>query len=192
MVKSDWVQDKGKWYYLDKNGVMLTDAVVKDKSDSNKYYYLNEDGVYDGKDLTYEQVKAMSLKVGYRKGTKSSTPGVHTVGEDGQEFMVTKSGIALVTPGNDVVFTKDMTDTLWDFSKNPNMFTEDLKKQTVPDIPMINNTVTQTVPVNINIAGNADMNTVNAIKEMLPKEMKKYATGKMWNDINTAGVRFRR
>ena len=105
---------------------------------------------------------------------------------------MTKSGVALVTPGNDVVFTKDMTDTLWDFSKNPNMFTEDLKKQTVPDIPMINNTITQTVPVNINIAGNADMNTVNAIKEMLPKEMKKYATGKMWNDINTAGVRFRR
>lgn len=192
MVKSNWVQDKGKWYYLDKNGALLTDAVVKDKSDSNKYYYLNEDGVYDGKDLTYEQVKAMDLKVGYRKGTKSSTPGVHPVGENGQEFMVTKSGIALVTPGNDVVFTKDMTDTLWDFSKNPNMFTEDLKKQTVPDIPMINNTITQTVPVNINIAGNADMNTVNAIKEMLPKEMKKYATGKMWNDINTAGVRFRR
>lgn len=192
MVKSNWVQDKGKWYYLDKNGVMLTDAVVKDKSDSNKYYYLNKDGVYDGKDLTYEQVKAMGLKVGYRKGTKSSTPGVHPVGENGQEFMVTKSGIALVTPGNDVVFTKDMTDTLWDFSKNPNMFTEDLKKQTVPDIPMINNTMTQEININIPISGNADQNTVNAIKEMLPKEMKKYATGKMWNDIKTAGVRFRR
>ena len=193
MVKSDWVQDSKKknWYYVGADGAMLTNKAVKDKK-KDVYYYLDDDGKWDGKELTYEQIKKLGYSVGYRKGTKSSTPGVHPVGEDGQEFMVTKSGVALVTPGNDVVFTKDMTDTLWDFSKNPNMFTEDLKKQTVPDIPMINNTITQTVPVNINIAGNADMNTVNAIKEMLPKEMKKYATGKMWNDINTAGVRFRR
>ena len=90
------------------------------------------------------------------------------------------------------MFTKEMTDKLFDFSKNPDMFVENLKKQSIPDIPMINNTMTQEININIPISGNADMNTVNAIKEMLPKEMKKYATGKMWNDINTAGVRFRR
>lgn len=192
MVKSNWVQDKGKWYYLDKNGALLTDAVVKDKSDSNKYYYLNEDGVYDGKDLTYEQVKAMGLKVGYRKGTKSSTPGVHPVGEDGPEFIISNNGTAMVTPnGGDMVFTKDMSGKLFDFSKNPVGFMDDLKKQTIADIPMVNNAVTQSIPINIVVQGNADQNTINAMKGMLQTEMKKYATGSMFRDIQKAGRGYR-
>ena len=194
MVKSDWVQDSKKknWYYVGAYGAMLTNKAVKDKK-KDVYYYLDDDGKWDGKELTYEQIKKLGYSVGYRKGTKSSTPGVHPVGEDGPEFIIADNGTAMVTPnGGDMVFTKDMSGKLFDFSKNPVGFMDDLKKQTIADIPMINNAVTQSIPINIVVQGNADQNTVNAIKEMLPKEMKKYATGKMWNDINTAGVRFRR
>lgn len=193
MVKSDWVQDKGKWYYLDKNGAMLTDSVVKDKNDSNKYYYVDDNGVYDGKELTYDQVKAMGLKVGYRKGTKSADKGWHAEGEDGYELIEADDGTMLRNyHGGETVFTKAMTDNLWNFSKNPNMFVDDLKSSLATDVPMINNSMAQNININIPIAGNADMNTVNAIKEMLPKEMKKYATGKMWSDISATGIRYRR
>lgn len=192
MVKSDWVQDKGKWYYLDKNGAMLTDSVVKDKNDSNKYYYVDDNGVYDGKELTYDQVKAMGLKVGYRKGTKSADKGWHAEGEDGYELIEADDGTMLRNyHGGETVFTKAMTDNLWNFSKNPNMFVDDLKSSLATDVPMINNSMAQNININIPIAGNADMNTVNAIKEMLPKEMKKYATGPMFRDIQKAGRGYR-
>lgn len=195
MAKSCWKQDgKGKWFYLDKSGAMVTDAAVKSK-ENDGYYYVDDDGKWDGETLTYAEVKQRGLKIGYKKGTRSATPGLHPVDEEGRgsELIIAKNGTILNSPsGGEVVFTKEMTDKLFDFSKNPDMFVDNLKKQSIPDIPMINNTMTQQITVPINIAGNADMNTVNAIKEMLPKEMKKYATGKMWNDINTAGVRFRR
>ena len=173
---------------------MVTDAAVKSK-ENDGYYYVDDDGKWDGETLTYAEVKERGLKIGYKKGTRSATPGLHPVDEEGRgsELIIAKNGTILNSPsGGEVVFTKEMTDKLFDFSKNPDMFVENLKKQSIPDIPMINNTMTQEININIPISGNADMNTVNAIKEMLPKEMKKYATGKMWNDINTAGVRFRR
>lgn len=194
MVKSDWVQYKGKWYYLDKNGVMATDVAVKGKKDSDKdsYYYVDDDGKWDGKMLSYDQVKQLGLQVGYRTGTKSATPGWHPFDEDGagSEIIVTADGTMLRDfQGGETVFSKAMTDNIWDFAKNPSMFVDDLKSDLKTDVPMINNTnVTQTVPININIAGNADQNTINAIKELLPKEMKKYATGKMFTDIKRAST----
>ena len=93
--------------------------------------------------------------------------------------------------GGETVFTKAMTDNLWNFSKNPNMFVDDLKSSLATDVPMINNSMAQNININIPIAGNADMNTVNAIKEMLPEEMKKYATGPMFRDIQKAGRGYR-
>lgn len=191
MAKSCWKQDgKGKWFYLDKSGAMVTDAAVKSK-ENDGYYYVDDDGKWDGETLTYAEVKRRGLKIGYKKGTRSATPGLHPVDEEGRgsELMIAKNGTILNSPsGGEVVFTKEMTDKLFDFSKNPDMFVENLKKQSIPDIPMINNTMTQQITVPINIAGNADMNTINAIKEMLPKEMKKYATGKMFTDIKRAST----
>lgn len=193
MVKSDWVQDSKKknWYYVGADGAMLTNKAVKDKK-KDVYYYLDDDGKWDGKELTYEQIKKLGYSVGYRKGTKSSTPGVHPVGEDGPEFIIADNGTAMVTPnGGDMVFTKDMSGKLFDFSKNPVGFMDDLKKQTIADIPMINNTVTQSIPINIVVQGNADQNTINAMKGMLQTEMKKYATGSMFRDIQKAGRGYR-
>lgn len=193
MVKSDWVQDSKKknWYYVGADGAMLTNKAVKDKK-KDVYYYLDDDGKWDGKELTYEQIKKLGYSVGYRKGTKSSTPGVHPVGEDGPEFIISNNGTAMVTPnGGDMVFTKDMSGKLFDFSKNPVGFMDDLKKQTIADIPMINNAVTQSIPINVVVQGNADQNTINAMKGMLQTEMKKYATGSMFRDIQKAGRGYR-
>lgn len=193
MVKSDWVQDgkKKNWYYVGADGAMLTNKAVKDKK-KDVYYYLDDDGKWDGKELTYEQIKKLGYSVGYRKGTKSSTPGVHPVGEDGPEFIISNNGTAMVTPnGGDMVFTKDMSGKLFDFSKNPVGFMDDLKKQTIADIPMINNAVTQSIPINVVVQGNADQNTINAMKGMLQTEMKKYATGSMFRDIQKAGRGYR-
>jgi len=193
MVKSDWVQDSKKknWYYVGADGAMLTNKAVKDKK-KDVYYYLDDDGKWDGKELTYEQIKKLGYSVGYRKGTKSSTPGVHPVGEDGPEFIISNNGTAMVTPnGGDMVFTKDMSGKLFDFSKNPVGFMDDLKKQTIADIPMINNAVTQSIPINIVVQGNADQDTINAMKGMLQTEMKKYATGSMFRDIQKAGRGYR-
>ena len=193
MVKSDWVQDgkKKNWYYVGADGAMLTNKAVKDKK-KDVYYYLDDDGKWDGKELTYEQIKKLGYSVGYRKGTKSSTPGVHSVGEDGPEFIISNNGTAMVTPnGGDMVFTKDMSCKLFDFSKNPVGFMDDLKKQTIADIPMINNAVTQSIPINVVVQGNADQNTINAMKGMLQTEMKKYATGSMFRDIQKAGRGYR-
>ena len=197
MVKSDWVQDKKKnWYYVGADGAMVTDKAVKDKKKDGVYYYLDEDGKWDGKELTYEQVKKLGLSVGYRKGTKSATPGLKPFDEEGRgsEIIITDDGTMLRDfSAGDMVLNKDMANNLWNIAKNPNLYTDGLKNNLVTDVPMVNNNnVAQTVPITINIEGNADMNTVNAIKEMLPKEMKKYATGKMWSDISTAGIRYRR
>ncbi|MDQ8819466.1 endo-beta-N-acetylglucosaminidase, partial [Streptococcus ruminantium] len=44
MAKSKWIYDKNysSWYYLDKNGEMLTNGWIKHSN--GKWYYLLEDG----------------------------------------------------------------------------------------------------------------------------------------------------
>ena len=46
MLSSQWLEDKGKWYYLTKTGVMATSAKVK-KAKGDGFDYVGEDGVYD-------------------------------------------------------------------------------------------------------------------------------------------------
>lgn len=41
LVKSSWINIKGKWYYFDEKGFMTIGWLFKD----NKWYYLGEDGV---------------------------------------------------------------------------------------------------------------------------------------------------
>ena len=63
MLSSQWLQDKGKWYYLTKTGVMVTNAKVK-KAKGDGYDYVGADGAYDpvkslliGRDSTIEVVE---------------------------------------------------------------------------------------------------------------------------------------
>ena len=46
MLSSQWLQDKGKWYYLTKTGLMATNAKVK-KAKGDGFDYVGEDGVYN-------------------------------------------------------------------------------------------------------------------------------------------------
>ena len=41
-MKTGWVQDKDKWYYLNEDGSMKTGWIQS--SSSGKWYYLNSDG----------------------------------------------------------------------------------------------------------------------------------------------------
>lgn len=45
MLSGQWIKDKGKDYYLDTNGAMLTNAYVK--GSSGIYHFLNEKGEWD-------------------------------------------------------------------------------------------------------------------------------------------------
>ena len=46
MLSSQWLEYKGKWYYLTKSGLMATNAKVK-KVKSEGFDYVGADGVYD-------------------------------------------------------------------------------------------------------------------------------------------------
>jgi glucan-binding YG repeat protein len=50
LVQSEWVDWKGKSYYLDKDGYMATNAYIKSK-DKNVYYYVNSEGVWNNKSI---------------------------------------------------------------------------------------------------------------------------------------------
>jgi len=63
MLSSQWLQDKGKWYYLTGTGVMATNAKIR-KTKGDGYDYVGEDGAYDpvkslliGRDSSIEVVE---------------------------------------------------------------------------------------------------------------------------------------
>lgn len=51
-TKNEWVEYKGKWYYLKKNTYMAADEYVKSSNyvTTNKLYYVAEDGAWDTKE----------------------------------------------------------------------------------------------------------------------------------------------
>jgi len=40
-MKKDWIEDNGKWYFLDQTGIMKTGWI----NDSGKWYYINSNGI---------------------------------------------------------------------------------------------------------------------------------------------------
>lgn len=75
-----WVQDDGKYYYLDSNGIMLTDTRTPDG------YYVGADGVWDGQSAssTVITVGDSSPAVGHTTSVPSTVyqPGIYQVGVD--------------------------------------------------------------------------------------------------------------
>ncbi len=127
MVKSTWRKGKdGKDYYLTSDGTMATDMAIKAKS-GNGYYYVDDDGVWDGKTLSYDDVKKKNITVGYSNGTRNSVPGLKRVGEkDIEEGIITKDGAFLSSKGGDTVFKGAQTDVLAAFSSDPNNYLKDM------------------------------------------------------------------
>ncbi|WP_092245030.1 hypothetical protein [Lacrimispora sphenoides] len=127
MVKSAWRKSKdGKDYYLKSDGTMATDMAIKTK-DGNGYYYVDNSGVWDGKTISYDDVKKRSITVGYKSGTTNSRPGLKYVNENGPELIVAKNGSVLNSVGGDTIFDNESTKRLWEFAHNPELF-ESFKK----------------------------------------------------------------
>ena len=126
MVKSSWRKDKdGKDYYLTSDGTMATDMAIKAKS-GNGYYYVGDDGSWDGKTLSYDDIKKRNIEVGYKNGTRDSIEGLANVGEGGiEEFIITGDGAVLSSKGGATVFKGGMTDNLYDFSYDPSRYIMD-------------------------------------------------------------------
>lgn len=75
-----WVQDDGKYYYLDSNGIMLTDTRTPDG------YYVGADGVWDGQSASSSVITVgdSSPAVGHTTSVPSTVyqPGIYQVGVD--------------------------------------------------------------------------------------------------------------
>lgn len=132
MQKGIWIPGRnGEQYYLDKNGNMATNAAVKGENGQD-YYYVDEDGVWDGKTLTYDEVKKLGLKVAYKKGTNNAKKGLALTDEEGlgSEVIITKYGALRQLNSGDHVFNADQVKTLYEMSSLtglPNML-KDMEK----------------------------------------------------------------
>ena len=99
---------------------------------------------------------------GYAEGTKAATGGVHIVDEEGlfSEFIpyqVGKGRYSFLPEGNPV-FSKAMTNTMFDFASDPADFVNSIRNDSSKT-----NLSTNVV---INIAGNADRETVKQLKRL--------------------------
>jgi len=182
MVKSAWRKSKdGKDYYLKSDGTMATDMAIKLK-DSNGYYYVDDSGVWDGKTISYDDVKKRNITVGYKSGTSNSKPGLKYVNEDGPELIVAKNGTVLNSVGGDTIFTKSMTDKLWDFAIDPSKFVlSNMPKYDYKAMAMANR---NNVSMNIDspllvVQGNADKEVLTQMNERLNAFINKEIPQKM-------------
>ena len=104
--------------------------------------------------------------------------GLATVGENGKEIILDKSspGRYRLTNEGDVVFSHEATKKLWDFANSPNNFvgTGMLASSSKEKIFYNKNYNNLSSPIlNIKIKGNADFETVNALKRESENIIKK-------------------
>lgn len=177
MVKSTWRKDKdGKEYYLKADGTMATDMAIKSKS-GNEYYYVDDNGVYDGKTLSYDQVKKQNIQVGYRAGTLSTKDELAYMDEEGVgSELMNKQGTLMQFKNGDAVFDKSRTKNLWEFSDNPNTYLKDmiLRNQMNLYSSPIATRVSQPISVNFSNlfnGSNVSKDDVNDFKIWATKEL---------------------
>jgi len=139
MVKSTWRNGKdGKQYYLKSDGTMATDMAIKAKNGSG-YYYVNDDGTWDGKTLSYDEVKRSNITVGYASGTLSAKSGLAYVDEPGvgSELMRDNTGTLMQFKGGETVFNSGMTKTLYDIASDSNGY---IMKTLMSNLPTLDTT----------------------------------------------------
>lgn len=178
MVKSEWRKDsKGDWYYLDKDGVMATDMAVKAK-DGDGYYYLDSKGKWDNQKLDAEQVRKLGYRVGYKKGTRSATKGLHLMDEDGigSEGILTNKGRLVQFNGGEIVFNPKEMQNLYDIAQDPARLITGLSgiQSNMIDyskIQPINRE--QKIEVNMNIGGVLDETTYRLMEQNMPDLLKR-------------------
>lgn len=111
----------------------------------------------------YDSNRLPRLYGKYANGTKSAKGGLSIVDEEGINtelipYQLSKGRYTILPEGNPV-FSKTMTNTLYDIASNPSAF---LNQKS--NVPRINNT-SMTSSINVVIQGDATQTTVNALKE---------------------------
>ena len=103
----------------------------------------------------------------YANGTKSAKGGLTVVDEEGINtelipYQLSKGRYTILPEGNPV-FSKTMTNTLYDIASNPTAFIN--QKNTLPHL----NNTSMTSSINVVIQGDATQSTVNALKAQASK-----------------------
>ena len=127
--------------------------------------------------LGYYKRKLYSLR-GYAKGTYSAQKGMAKVCEQGSEVILRKdNGKYRLMNEGDIVFNHEATKRLWDFANNSKDFINQNIYKSIPRYKeiAINRTYTNNSSpiINLNISGNADRETVNALKRESENIIKK-------------------
>ncbi len=127
--------------------------------------------------LGYYKRRLYSLR-GYAKGTYSAQKGMAKVFEQGSEMILGKdNGKYRLMNEGDIVFNHEATKRLWDFANNSKDFIDQSISKGIPRYKeiAINRTYTNnsSLIINLNISGNADRETVNALKRESENIIKK-------------------
>lgn len=131
-------------------------------------------GAYTGSYSQNVQMLDWLKQNGYAKGIRrlhSSMNGYAWTNEDGEELIRTSDGAILTPVGNGgTVFNNKMTDTLWDFAKNPADYIKDYDTTTV-----LREGTSQTIDVggfNIQVVANNPEEFARGLKNVMAKDTK--------------------
>lgn len=131
-------------------------------------------GAYTGSYSQNVQMLDWLKQNGYAKGIRrlhSSMNGYAWTNEDGEELIRTSDGAILTPVGNGgTVFNNKMTDTLWDFAKNPADYIKDYNTTTV-----LREGTSQTIDVggfNIQVVANNPEEFARGLKNVMAKDTK--------------------
>lgn len=120
------------------------------------YSAMGGSGRYTGSSKQNNWMVSQMKAHGYARGTKNATAGWHLVNEVGNELGV-KSGHLENFNDGDIVFNGSQTDKLWNFSRDPEAFMQNLASTRIS--PSIGS---QTSNAQIDVGGiNIEMNGVN-------------------------------
>ena len=175
MIKSEWIPGRnGTYYYLTADGSMAENMAIKSK-DGNDYYYVDGSGKWDGKTLTKDEVRKKGYAVGYRNGTTKAKKGLNLMDEDGlgSEVIISKYGVLQQFKGGEHVFNSEQTSRLWDISKNPKDYIDNIVNQKIPKDMLNSIKRNQNVNVDINIGGVLDESTMRILNNEFVPMLKK-------------------
>ena len=128
--------------------------------------------------ISYYKRKLSGLK-GYASGTFSAKKGLAMIDENGKEIIFDKSvnGKYRLMNDGDIVFNHEATKRLWNFANNSKDFISQNISKSIPKYKevAINRTYTNNSSpiINLNISGNADRETVSALKRESENIIKK-------------------
>ena len=175
MIKSEWIPGRnGAYYYLTADGSMAENMAIKSK-DGNEYYYVDGSGKWDGKTLSKDEVRKKGYTIGYRNGTTRAKKGLNLMDEDGlgSEVVISKYGVLQQFKGGEHVFNSEQTGRLWDISKNPKDYIDNIVNQKTPNDMLNSIKHGQNVNVDINIGGVLDESTMRILNNEFVPMLKK-------------------